>query len=124
MNNTVTAWEMLRDIKRGEVWEITEVPVTGNWYGVRVVKDDSVEALKFAMPCVGKSKGDLVPLCGRFLEGKWRKVRMPVAFSEAFAAYEDGKLIISAVSGVGFVRSMSTLNFPESAIRGKWYIED
>lgn len=112
--------EVIADIKEGEVWESTYTKIYIGDYGIEIKSKSA-----FTEDTIS-----LLPEEG----GNYKLQRKEYTFTEAFAAYEEGKEIESCNSGVKYRlqhggsdcysngTKTNVLCFGE--IRGKWYINN
>lgn len=119
--------EVIKDIKKGEVWESHCKRIIGNGAGDFRIENKS-----------GKDFGSYVAVN---VKNKYRLQRKEHTFEDAFKAYEDGIKVESVFSGVSYEKlSDGTVDiegkyasathhegdvrFLIGEIRGKWYINN
>lgn len=123
--SSVATWEMLRDIKPGEVWKCT----TGDSEEAAVgLTKDPIEVFPSLVVTWigGDCRGRKLLINELTLSHKWIKQEpiVEVDFFEAWAAYQEGKTIVSSSNGTEYLGKENEVRaFSSTQIKGKWVIK-
>ncbi|UKS30222.1 hypothetical protein LOZ80_15280 [Paenibacillus sp. HWE-109] len=118
-------WEMLRDIREGETYEVASGPFEGSAVTFTAYANYASKALVWNDPRFFQDVETFVPTTDILASYEWRKRQQLVDFATAFAAYEKGAWIKSEVTGDrGLKKDGWRIIFREDEIRGKWIIEE
>jgi hypothetical protein len=119
-------WEMLRDIREGDMYEVAKGPFEGSAVAFATYSTYASKVLMWNADRYFDEAETFVATTAILDNYDWRKRQQLVDFPTAFAAYERGARITSQVTGDWVQKDSGILSdaFSTNEIRGKWTIEE